>query len=170
MENGTLVSATPSGRRRRWPPLLVVTLLIVVAGAGALRWFEQRTGQHAAATAAYDLDAAMDLAGFQVPAEVESFYFFVLDPGADGETGELAQKLVQAAGENDFVGIAGADPEHNREVLRAALALTGARDLKGLIIIYVGPPDHEAELVPLVRATGAQLRFVTYRPIDLETI
>lgn len=119
---------------------------------------------------AYDLDLAMTLAGDQVPPYVEEFYFFVLDVDAAGETVELADTLVRAAREHDFLGIAGPDPEHNRDILLAALTVPRDHPLDGLIIIYVGPAEQEAELAEFVRDTGAELRFVPYVPPPADTI
>jgi hypothetical protein len=164
-----MAPATPS-RHRRWAGIVSAALLLAIVSGAAAWWIHARQLARAGAVAAYDLDHAMELAGLQVPDDVESFYFFVLDPAADGESGELAQKLVQAAEERDFIGIAGADSDHNRDVLVAALAITGTRDLKGLVIIYVGPPDHEAALARVVNATGAQLKFVPYSIAEPETI
>jgi hypothetical protein len=169
MPMDTMQDPVAGAPRRRWPAAVAVAIALAVLAAGTWRWNETRLQGRARAIAAYDVNMAMELAGAQVPATVESFYFFVLEADASGETEELAQKLVQAAGERDFVGITGADADHNRDVLRAALASAAAQDLRGLVIIYVGPADHEAELASLVRATGAQMRFVTYRPA-LETI
>lgn len=130
-------------------------------GRQALRAIERAT---------YDLDAAMELAGAQVPSYVESFYFFVLEPDSGDESAELAGKLAQAAGEGEFLGIAGPDAEHNRSVLLAALALLARQNLAGLVIIYVGPPAQEAELQERVGAAGAELRFAPYVPADIEAI
>jgi hypothetical protein len=112
----------------------------------------------------------MNLAGAAVPEGTESFYFFVLEPDARGESEELADTLVRAAGEHEFLGIAGADAAHNRTVLLAALHRVRPRTLAGLIVIYVGPRDHEAELQSEVGASGAELRFVPYQPPAPETI
>jgi hypothetical protein len=164
----TPTDPAPPRRLRRW--LLAGALLGAAAAVGVtLHWVRGQAARRAAAIASYDLNAAMDLAGAVVPTHIESFYFFVLEPDVD-ESGELANKLVQAAHEQDFLGIAGADAEHNRRVLRAALAIVQPGTLSGLVIIYVGPKNHEAELQPLIDAAGAQLRFVVYLPRELQTI
>lgn len=154
---------------------LAMALAITAAAALLGGWLQQRmlAQQAAAALALFDVNRAMDLAGSAVPPEVESFYFFVLDRNAPDESGELAQKLGQAADEHEFVGIAGADAQHNRRVLLAALRAPRARSLAGLIIVYVGPPEHAAELSAEVQAAGAEMRFVDYAdtvPTVQETI
>jgi len=161
---------TNTARFRLPAALAAAGALALAACSGAGRIPGPEAAAPAVLLAAYDLGLAMDLAGSQVPDEVEAFYFFVLDTDASGETGELAQKLVQAADEHDFLGIAGADPEHNRAILLAALSVPRERDLDGLVIIYVGPADQEAELAEYVRAAGAELRFVRYAPAPADTI
>ena len=158
--------------RRRWIlPVLGLAGAATAAGAAFFVYHErERAAQRAQAIAAFDLDAAMNLAGTEVPAGTESFYFFVLEPDASDESAELADKLVQAAGEHEFLGIAGADAAHNREVLLAALASVRGRNLAGLVLIYIGPQDQQAELQSQVAGSGAELRFVTYQPPAPETI
>lgn len=148
--------------RRPW--LAACLGAAVLAGCAAAPPAPPAVAVLPAPAAGYDLDLAMNLAGDQVPPYVDEFYFFVLDVDANGETAELADTLVRAASEHDFLGIAGADPEHNRDILLAALTVPRDRTLQGLIIIYVGPADQEADLADFVRDTGAELRFVPYVP------
>lgn len=161
--------------RRPWPVALMAALSITLATALVGGWLHLRmAAQQAAETGpGFNATQAMELAGAQVPAETEGFYFFILERAAPDESADLAAKLGLAADEHDFVGIAGADAQHNRRVLLAALAATRDRELAGLVIIYVGPADQEEELNAVVRAAGAELRFVPYThaaPAIQETI
>src|SRR5689334_20605213 len=143
-------------RRHAAPAAALLVLALALAGAGL--WQHQRA-LRAAQAAAFDLDEAMKLAGSQVPEDVESFYFFVLEHAED-EAAELAEKLAQAAAEHDFIGVTGADAEYNREALLGALSSRRERNLEGLVIIYLGPPGHEAMLSAAAQARGADFRFV----------
>jgi hypothetical protein len=112
----------------------------------------------------YDRDTAILLAGKQVPDEIDSYYFFVLDTEStvdeDGE--ELAVILQRAAIEQDYLGIVGPDPERNRATVLHALAMSRGSDLSGVTVIYVGPGEQAEELSRRVGETGAALRFVVY--------
>ena len=115
---------------------------------------------------AYDLDTAFNLAGEQVPQLVQEYYFFALvgeTPPAQ-EAGELAQKLRQAAQERDYLGISGPDPRRNRRALLAALQQLSGERLDGLVLIYLGPVEQEAEIVEILQQRGAEPRFVAYPP------
>lgn len=163
----------PPAPRRRWRPAALLAVgIATVAGTALITWqmLDQRAARRAAALSAFDLDAAMELAGSVVPPDIESFYFFVLDPDRPAESDELAAKLMRAASEREILGITGPDAEHNRAVLRAALALTATHSLAGLVVVYVGPAEHEHELNGWVRATGAECRYVIYAPGAHETI
>jgi len=111
----------------------------------------------------YDRDAAIILAGKQVPEEIDSFYFFVLDTDTtvdqDGE--EMAFVLQRAALERDYLGIVGPDPERNRATLIHALDASQHLRLEGATVIYVGPQADE-DLMQRIRDSGAELRFVVY--------
>ncbi|MDP3293562.1 MAG: hypothetical protein Q8M37_02340 [Nevskia sp.] len=123
---------------------------------------EAATGEPVNAT--FNLDTAMRLAGTQVPPDLESFYFFAMTnemPEAV-EVTELGGKLMQAAQEHDYLGIAGPDPERNRRTLLAALAAHQADDLKMLVLIYVGPDSHRAAVGEAAQKAGFEARFVTY--------
>jgi len=159
--------ALPS--RRRWPLAAALGAAALVA-VGLARWYQERPGGGTADAEPFNLDTAMNLIGAEVPANVESFYFFVLEAKSPTETSELADKMVQAAGEHEFLGITGADAGHNRAVLLAALSVPRAKDLQGLVIIYAGPPEQETELREVVLRNGAELRFVPYAPGPGETI
>ncbi len=113
---------------------------------------------------AYDLNIAMTLAGRELPPGTDSYYFFafVEETPAEQEIAELAEKLQQASKEHDFLGITGPDAERNRRNLLSALSATRGRDLGGVVIIYLGPPAHKAEIGTAVKAAGAQLRFIAY--------
>lgn len=150
--------------RHRWPGALTAALVITAATAAIGGWLHLRLAaqQAAESDAGFNVTQAMELAGTQVPPEIESFYFFILEREAPDESTDLADKLGLAADEHDYVGIAGADAKHNRKVLLAALDAARGRVLTGLVIIYVGPADHEAELTAVVKAAGAELRFVPY--------
>jgi len=115
-------------------------------------------------TIPYDRDAAILLAGKQVPNEVDSFYFFVLDTqtSVDQDGEELALVLQKAAIEQDYLGIVGPDPERNRATVLHALDASRGSDLSGVIVIYVGPVEQAEELTRRVGETGAELRFVEY--------
>lgn len=111
----------------------------------------------------FDRNAAMDLAGLQVPAEVESFYFFILtEATAKVDAADLAEKLQAAAAERDYIGIIGADPELNLKTLRAALRACAGKPLKGAVVIFLGPADQREAVDGQLRGTGAELRYVTY--------
>ena len=112
----------------------------------------------------FNLDIAMRLAGTQVPAETESFYFFpMVDEVPEAvDVHELGGKLMQAAREHDYLGIAGPDPERNRRTLLAALAAHQTDDLKTLVLIYLGPDSHRDEISAAARKAGFEARFVTY--------
>jgi len=115
-------------------------------------------------TIRYDRDAAILLAGKQVPAEIDSFYFFVLDTDTtidqDGE--EMALVLQHAAIEQDYLGVVGPDPERNRATVLHAIDASRGTDLSGVIVIYVGPVEQAEELARRIGETGAELRFVEY--------
>ncbi len=112
----------------------------------------------------FNLDTAMRLAGTQVPAELDSFYFFaMIDEVPEAvDVAELGGKLIQAAQEHDYLGVAGPDPERNRRTLLAALAAHQADDLKPLVLIYVGPDSHRSDIGAAARTAGFELRFVSY--------
>ncbi len=112
----------------------------------------------------FNLDMAMRLAGSQVPAETESFYFFPMvdEVPEPVDVHELGGKLIQAAKEHDYLGIAGPDPERNRRTLLAALAAHQADDLKTLVLIYLGPDSHRGDIEAAARKAGFEARFVTY--------
>ncbi|WP_295686943.1 hypothetical protein [uncultured Nevskia sp.] len=112
----------------------------------------------------FNLDIAMRLAGTQVPAETESFYFFpMVDEVPEAvDVHELGVKLMQAAQEHDYLGIAGPDPERNRRTLLAALVAHQADDLKTLVLIYLGPDSHRADISAAGQKAGFETRFVTY--------
>lgn len=152
---------------------LFAALLITLATALGGAWLHDRQ-VHASAQspAGYDINLAIELAGTAVPAELESFYFFPLDRRAADQGPELVAVLVRAASEQDYVGITGADAEHNLAVLLGALQVPAAGALAGLTIVYVGPAAHESRLSPAATRTGAGLRIVDYvpAPADAGTI
>ncbi len=114
----------------------------------------------------YDLDTAFNLAGEEVPLLVQEYYFFALigetPPAQEAE--DLAQKLRQAARERDFLGVSGPDPRRNRRALLEALERLDGERLDGLVLIYLGPVEQEAEIVEILRQRGAEPRFVAYPP------
>jgi hypothetical protein len=112
----------------------------------------------------YDLETAMVLAGKAVPANMEEYYFFALFevPVPDDEVSLLADKLRAAANEHDFLGIAGPDAQRNRSSLLAALEINREKPLAGLTLIFVGPAELRDEVIRVVRASGAEIRYVTY--------
>lgn len=148
--------------------LAVVLLLLLFGYRDAAPAQSAAAGASVAAAAVdsedYDLNRAMDLAGRQVPPDVESYYFFAFidDTPAEQEIDELAQKLQQASIEHDFLGITGPDAERNRRNLLAALRRAAGKDLSGVVIIYLGPEAHRDELMRAVQAAGARLRFIVY--------
>lgn len=116
------------------------------------------------AAAGYDLNTAMALAGQEVPAETQSYYFFAFvdEVPAEQEIGDLAEKLQQASKEHDYLGISGPDTERNRRNLLRALAASQGKDLSGVTIVYVGPAVQRDEVSAAIRTAGAQARFVAY--------
>lgn len=116
----------------------------------------------------YDLEAAMALAGHQVPEDLQSYYFFALveNPVPDDEVALLSAKLRDAAIEHDFLGIAGPDAERNRHSLFAALLPHRGRALTGAVVIYVGPAEHRVSVVNAITEAGAEARYVEYPKAD----
>ena len=114
--------------------------------------------------AAFNLDTAMRLAGTQVPAELESFYFFaMLEPAPEAQDiAELGLKMQAAAAEHDFLGIAGPEPARNRRTLLAALDAHRGEDLSGMVLIYVGPVSDRDAVSAAALASKVELRFVPY--------
>jgi hypothetical protein len=117
--------------------------------------------------AAFDLDAAMALAGRQVPQERDSFYFFVmLEPVPEAvDVAELGAKMLAASAERDFLGVAGPDADRNRRTLLAALDARRADDLSGMILIYLGPSRDRDAIGRAAAAARVELRYVDY-PAD----
>jgi hypothetical protein len=167
MSDSSLPPESESGPQPPLKPLRYalagMVVIATVAAAGAWWFFGQstRTGK---LPGRFDLDTAMSLAGEQVPGHIESFYFVVLERGTPDEVTELSILMVKAAGEHDFLGVAGADPEYNLEILAASLARLPPASLSGLVLIYVGPPNQEAVVAPMVQPSGAELRFAPYDP------
>lgn len=114
----------------------------------------------------YDSVAAMDAAGRQVPAQVESYSFFLFDAieRIERDTRELSERLAPAAAEKDYVGLTGPDPERNRVALKAALVANTGRDLTGLTLIYLGPSGDAPAIRALIDGSGASLRYVVFPP------
>jgi hypothetical protein len=112
----------------------------------------------------FDRDAAILLAGQQVPAEIESYYFFVLDTesSVDEDGLEMADVLRRAAEEHEYLGIVGPDPQRNRATLLRALEAARDGDLRGATVIYVGPSSQADEVVARIGAAGADVRYVVY--------
>ena len=50
----------------------------------------------------------------------------------------------------------------HRRTLLAALAARKADDLRNLVLIYVGPESHQAEVGAAARAARFEVRFVSY--------
>lgn len=116
--------------------------------------------------AGFNLNQAMDLAGAEVPEDIESFYFFVPEVGRSRrvEIGELSRLLTQAAAERDYIGLAGADAERNRDALLAALEeiTTG---LNGATVVYLGPEHHRVDIQAAVEKSSGLIKFVRYPPL-----
>lgn len=121
-------------------------------------------GSAAASPSAFDLDTAMALAGQQVPAELDSFYFFaMLEPAPrDTDVADLGAKMLAASAERDYLGVAGPDPVRNRDTLLAAFRARQADDLSGMILIYLGPDAHREAISRVAAAARVELRFVPY--------
>lgn len=179
-----VTAATPSSSRD------LISALLICAGIGAALAIgyrapdpaaEQQAAAAAQAAAApavteadaasaepvnssFNLDTAMRLAGTQVPPDLESFYFFAMIdevPEAVDVT-ELGNKLLQAAAEHDYLGVAGPDPERNRRTLLAALNAHQADDLKAMVLIYLGPDSHRGDIGTAAQKAGFEVRFVSY--------
>jgi hypothetical protein len=154
----------------RWPPFLGGALLlaaVVYAGSRALPVEPAPPARPQAQLIEieeYDLDTAFNLAGEQVPVIVESYYFDALiDEGPpEKDASELADKLRQAAAEHDFIGITGYDPLRNRAALLKALESLDGVDLRGLVVIYLGPAEHRTEIIAALRLRGIEPRYVVY--------
>ncbi|MBI2383243.1 MAG: hypothetical protein HYV18_04140 [Gammaproteobacteria bacterium] len=159
--------AADAGVRRRWtsPPAVAAALItLALAGLLGVRTWERYQALQKIAAVPFDIDEAMNLAGRQVPNEVTSFYFFVLDTPTSlrRDAEELATKMQAAALEHDYLGITGPDPNRNlRTVLRALEAVRG-KDLRGLVVIYLGPPDHRRHLSAPIAGSGARFLFVEF--------
>lgn len=147
-------------------PFAVATLLTLATAAGGAWLQGQWVRQQAVATdvGPFRMEVAIELAGTAVPEGVESFYFFPIERGAPDVESELQAMLARAAAEHDYVGITGIDADYNLATVTAALAAPREGDLSGLVIVYVGPAEHEAPLRESVTATGAELRYVHYSP------
>lgn len=147
-------------------PVAVATLLTLATAAGGVWMHKKWLRQQAAATdtGPFRMEVAIDLAGRAVPEGIESFYFFPIARDATDIGPELQEMLARAAAEQDYVGITGVDPEYNLATVTAALAAPREGDLAGLVIVYVGPAEHEAPLRESVASTGAELRYVHYSP------
>lgn len=116
--------------------------------------------------AGFNLNQAMEVAGAEVPKDLESFYFFVPEAGRSRrvEIIELSQLLTQAATEQDYIGLAGADAERNREALLAALKEITA-GLNGATVVYLGPEEHRSDIQAAVEKSNGQVKFVPYPPL-----
>ena len=161
----------PPNPIRRPPLVLSITLLlaaVIYAGSMALRG--EPPPPHASSQQSlleieeYDLDTAFNLAGDQVPVIVDSYYFDALidDGPPERDASELADKLRQAASEHDFIGITGYDPLRNRAALLRALKALNGVDLRGLVVIYLGPVEHRTEIIAALRLRGIEPRYVIY--------
>lgn len=152
-----------------------VLILVGIAAALALAWRAPSAlpppvaalapaPEPAVAPAAFNLDTAMRLAGTEVPPDLDSFYFFaMLEPAPEAQDiAELGSKMQAAARERDYLGVAGPDPERNRRTLLAALEAHRGEDLSGMILIYLGPDQHRADVASAASAAGVELRFVAY--------
>jgi hypothetical protein len=146
--------------------LLIVIAALLLAAPRSARLVSPPPGGTLLEVQAYDLDTAFNLAGEQVPLLVQEYYFFALigEAAPAREAAELAQKLRQAAREHDYLGISGPDPARNRRALLAALQQLRGQPLDGLVLIYLGPVEQEAEIVETLRDRGIEPRFVAYPP------
>jgi len=125
---------------------------------------DDATGAVPPADAGFDLNAAIQIAGSQVPQGVESFYFLVIDDTlAEGEdVRELRRLLLLAAESEEFLGIVGPRSARNLRVVRAALDATEAEAIDGLQIIYLGPSAQIDPLSSTVEENGVGLHFMVY--------
>lgn len=112
----------------------------------------------------FDMEGAMNAAGEYVPAQVESFYFFVPEStrSHEEEITELAALMAKAAAERDYFGVAGPEPSRNLKELLAALKQNQAKGLNGLSLVYLGPEEHRPHVETAVAESGASLKFVVY--------
>ncbi len=112
----------------------------------------------------FDMNKAMEAAGAHVPAQIESFYFFVpeADKSHDEDVTELASLLAKAASERDYIGVAGPDPSRNLAELLDALKQNQAKGLDGLSLVYLGPEEHRGPVESAASLTGASVKFVLF--------
>jgi hypothetical protein len=116
--------------------------------------------------ARYHLIEAMNAAGEAVPAEVQSYYFLVLDGSimSGDDVDELVRLMRLAHAEGDYLGVIGSKAIRNLRVLHAAMARTRPGELQGLQLIFVGPEDHAHRAAEAVSGSGATLHFRVYPP------
>jgi hypothetical protein len=147
--------------------LLLALALAAILGLCFLLWSETAADDTAVGTVGavpFNQSAAINLAGEQVPPDVDGFYLYVMEPDralAD-ESAELAGKLRQAAAERDYLGIIGVDPERNHQILIEALHLAREHSLSGAIVIYLGPSELAEDVAERLGTAGADLRYVVY--------
>jgi hypothetical protein len=140
-----------------------VRVLAAVTVSAMLTWCFTTLSAQAPPFTPYDRNAAILLAGKQVPEDIDSFYFFVLDTETTIEQDgyEMGAVLQRAAMEEEYLGIVGPDPERNRATLIRALDVAGGR-LRGVVVIYVGPSTQADDVAQRIGAAGADLRYVVY--------
>lgn len=169
-------SSTPPNRDLK----AAIAITVVIAAALLLAWQPKPAGAPVAVAAEsaaapptpaadsdFDLNTAMNLAGQQVPPELDSFYFFAMleDEAQPGDVGELGAKMLAAASERDYLGVAGPDAERNRRTLLAAFDARRGDDLSGMILIYLGPDHDRAAVTAAAAASRVELRYVAY-PVE----
>lgn len=112
----------------------------------------------------FALPEAMTAAGEQVPSAVENYSFFYIQSpdNARKDIDELAHRLIEAAREKEYVGLAGPNPEWTRSVLRGALAANDGFSLDGLVLVYLGPQSDLKLVRDWIAASGADVRYVVF--------
>lgn len=112
----------------------------------------------------YQESEAINLAGDRVPAGVEGFYFMVVDANRDSaeQAAELASMMVKAASENDYLGVASADPQLSEQVMLMAFAISSEHELRNMRLIYVSGRAHQAAIKSQAARAGIALQYVVY--------
>lgn len=112
----------------------------------------------------FSTDEAFQIAGSTVPNEVLSFYFLLIDDSLEqGDDVEELHTLMQRAhDEEDYLGVAGPISARNLDVVSDALERSAPGALRGLLLIYLGPPEHIDTLADKARNAGARLHFLIY--------
>lgn len=158
----------PLAWQARTPQAPVATVATAAPAAAAAAPVPDAADSATQTPRPFDLNVAMNLAGEQVPPELESFYFVALiEPAShEADVADIGLRMTAAAAERDYLGVAGPDAERNRQATLAAFAAHADDDLSGMILIYLGPEPHRDALATAAARARVDLRFVPYVTAD----